>query len=650
MDDDLLYFNGIDATSGSYVTPPLKPDEVVQLARTARFNKKQEHFKDLQRRAAQEQIKHLGVAANVDPNNLASSGWGVIFPYDVDPAIREALSELLNHRKYQATRHNEQFYREFIGPDAYRNGETKSDFLKRFGIGPDGVDPEKGVPYYLLIVADPQTIPYRFQYELDVQFSVGRIHFDSVEDYAYYARSVVEAESGRFVLPKRAVFFAPRNPDDRATALSADDLVTPLVAELQEETTAWTIESLIGENNATKANLSQLLNGSNAPALLFTASHGAVFPKGDPRQLTDQGALICQDWQGPYQHRGELTPNLYFAAQDLAPSTNLLGMIGFFFACYGGGTPQLDAFAYRETAYQPHGVPREQETIAPHAFLAQLPKQLLANRGGGALAIVGHVDRAWGYSFKWHHRQQQIGSFVSTLVEVMQGKLLGEAMEYFNERYATIATELNNLLEYLEFSRKVDPYDLSRLWTANNDARNYTIIGDPAVRLPVHSDAAISNTRPDIGEVRVASLDPSNPTVAIPAAVSDVFAAVKGKDDTLDAFPANDEATHPSKFTAAVASIVQKAAQAANTHQSATPTPQPPEPPPESFDVGQQPESKTATLPTIPLDATAGDGDAAIAQLYARWQAARAAEEKVRARTEEYLHQLQAALHKRYNL
>jgi hypothetical protein len=232
----------------------------------------------------------------------------------------------------------------------------------------------------------------------------------------------------------------------------------------------------------------------------------------------------------------------------------------------------------------------------------------------------------------------------------MQGKLLGEAMEYFNERYATIATELNNLLEYLEFSRKVDPYDLSRLWTANNDARNYTIIGDPAVRLPVHSDAAISNTRPDIGEVRVASLDPSNPTVAIPAAVSDVFAAVKGKDDTLDAFPANDEATHPSKFTAAVASIVQKAAQAANTHQSTTPTPQPPETPPESFDVGQQPESKTATLPTIPLDATAGDGDAAIAQLYARWQAARAAEEKVRARTEEYLHQLQAALHKRYNL
>ena len=472
MNDEKLVFNGINGATGSYLLPEMTPARISKIAQGEPLD--EPFLGELKWRQRQASAAHLGLVEGLDPKNLAESGWGIVFAFDdkdqID-GIKEALKPLLELRQRQAG----DLYEEYIGPAAVRPGESKNRWLGRHETGPGPVDPKK-VPYYLLLVGSPERIPYRFQYQLGVQFAVGRIHFDALEDYAHYAGSVIAADAGQVTRPRRASFFGVQNPGDLATSQSAKQLVKPLAEQMAADQPTWSVQTLL-KDQANKSRLAELLGGADTPALLFTASHGMGFPKDDPLQLSHQGALLCQDWPGPLQSHGPISEAHYFSADDLGQDASLHGLISFHFACYGAGTPQLDDFA--------HQAFKERLDIAPHPFIARLPQKMLAHPKGGALAAVGHVERAWGYSFLWERAGPQLAVFESTLKRLMEGHPVGSALEFFPERYAELSTMLSDEIEDIKFGAQANDLELSGLWTAHNDARSYVIVGDPAVRLPV---------------------------------------------------------------------------------------------------------------------------------------------------------------------
>jgi hypothetical protein len=469
-----LVFNGIDARTGLYLPTSDTEEEFARRVRDQPLG-------PAQLRQTRWWIERYGIddpnrapAQDVDPLKLSSAGWGVIFAPGITSAIEieDALKPLLDHR------------REAAGPyfKTYRfqSGQSKDDFLasNKAGLGP--ADP-KNVPYYLLIVGSPEEIPFRFQYELDVQYAVGRIHFEKPEDYAAYASNVVEAEkaaaAGGTLPLKQVTLFGVRTEGDLATERSTDELIKPLAEKLTEDRPAWPLQVITAEQ-ATKAKLTGVLGGGETPAVLLTSSHGVGFPLHDPLQRKNQGALLCQDWPGLGQPP---LPQHYFAGDDLPKEANLRGLIAFHFACYSGGTPEASSFA---TDDSPLSLP---QPVAPKPFVSYLAQRLLSHPQG-ALAVIGHVDRAWTTSFSGSE-QGQIQIFENTFKRLLDGHPLGSAMEFFNQRYGELAVTYTELVQDQQALLDVKADQFAHVYRSNNDAKNFVVLGDPAVKATYRTPA-----------------------------------------------------------------------------------------------------------------------------------------------------------------
>lgn len=486
---DELVFNGIDATSGEYSLPPTSAAELARRIRSDPDDRSLFGSLAAWVRACLARSRRRGPVYGVDPRDLATSGWGVVFHRDEKREVKEALGELLAHRRDAAGK----FYRKLEGSEGYRPQDSKEQFLVRHGAGTGPADPRR-LPYYLLLVGGPEKIPFQFQYELGLQYAVGRLDLPTLEDYRRYAGAVVRAERSGITRSPRLTLFGVENPGDAATRRSNEQLIHPLGKRLGSQVNGWEVTEVVG-SDARRKRLLDLLSGQREAGLVLTSSHGMAFPTEDARRRELQGALLCSDWSKDEGNGVE--PCQYLAAGDVPGDPDeapLLGLVAFHFACYGAGTPQRDNFM--ESARHPprrrlaagltrrlRGPSRALQEEANEPFVARMPQELLRR---GALAVVGHVDRAWTCSFSWLASEgegSEVPVFESTLRALMEGMPVGAALEYFKQRYGELGAQLGSALDSSNPDDRYSDRDLVRIWTAFKDARNYVVLGDPAVRV-----------------------------------------------------------------------------------------------------------------------------------------------------------------------
>jgi hypothetical protein len=474
-----MHFNGINGATGRRLLASMPPEQLVSWIQGDDKREAKATLDALravrERRIEARQAGVMGVIHGVDPLLAAEAGWGVIYHPDTPQEVRQALAGLVDARQGKEL--------EAVP------GDRASQFRARYEQEPGKVDPSK-LPYYLLIVGPPSQISFRFQYGLDAEHAVGRLCFEQPDDYRRYAESVLayEQAGGPLARERRVAFFSPRHAGDEATALSASELARPLAKALEMKAlkmpgggqVTYRTEHVSGDAATKPALLDLLTRATHPPSLLFTASHGLAYPKGHALQLKNQGAIVChgQDWPGPdaWPDEAPVPESAYLAGPHLPGDARFDGSIVFAFACYGAGTPHLDDFAYLRE--------KQPEELASDPFAGDLPQRLLAQ---GALAFVGHVDRAWGYSFIGP-AGRQIGAFQYTLEAMLAGEPVGHAFEYFNDRYAEMSRQLtereeDSLLSQYLLGEPVEAGELAELWIARNDARAYVVFGDPYVRL-----------------------------------------------------------------------------------------------------------------------------------------------------------------------
>ena len=441
------------------------------------------------RPAASQMPTHLWDSGG-DPNDLPRQRWGVVAPEGPAGDRLLALIEPLCGLRQEGQGAPVRIYR----APPHLDGPTAAGWKKH--VLHDEAVAEAEQPRYLLMLGDLDQLSLELQQVLGSDGFIGRLAFSRDADYEAYVAKVLRWERSPSSAQARTLFYTAHD-GSRATSLGYQALISPSLESCRERQSRgeFLARDILEVGDRDDWSVDRLLEqaASPEPSVLFSLSHGLGAPRQGWRSVDEQHAL-----QGAMSlGRGEQLDASALGSQPFLP-----GGLWFYLACFGAGTPARSAFHTWLSQLRDAGrfagrlegllasLPREGE----RPFVAALPKAVLANPHG-PLAVIGHMDLAWSYSFQEQGTvaKSRPSRFQGLLHSLVAGRRAGVGLDALWRFFRDANNELTTLYEQQEEAQRrgrPNPVDLTQrahLWMLRQDLAGYVLLGDPAVRLPVPS-------------------------------------------------------------------------------------------------------------------------------------------------------------------
>lgn len=425
-----------------------------------------------------------------DANDLAEQRWGVIAPQGPEgDRLLDVIAPLMVRRRWQQGGHEVSVFRVPTGPMTMAEAARwkKNRFRKSLELDDE-------LPRYQLILGDLDQVPLAIQQAQATDGFVGRLALDSDDDYRSYVDKLLRWEDRPHTARAGHALLHTVRDGTRATEQGHRSLMVPCFEWLRRERVR---NDKLQVNDVTQAggrrpSRAELLDvaACQCPSVLMSLSHGLGSPRAGwsaARQRREQGALS-------FGADGVLT------GADIAGRPIVPGGVWFLFACYGAGTPMTSAYYHwletlRGLDQVGPDIGHVMDTLArERPFVAALPKSALANPEG-PLAVLGHIDLAWSYSYKELDDgvRPRPGRFKGVLRSLLRRDRAGLALRELTRSFEQVNTELSSLYDlHAQGGRgRLDIAERARrahLWMLRQDLAGYVLLGDPAARLPLNVD------------------------------------------------------------------------------------------------------------------------------------------------------------------
>ncbi|XXT23244.1 hypothetical protein WME94_17055 [Sorangium sp. So ce429] len=411
-----------------------------------------------------------------DPEDLEEQRWGVIAPEGAaGDRLIALIQPLIDARREAQGGHEVMIYRV---PSAMSPDEAARWRKQHFDVS---AELARDLPRYQLILGDLHEVPLALQQHQATDGFVGRLCFREERAYEAYVDKVLRWERARAESAGSARLFTVRD-GTAATTIGYRSLAQPAIAQLGK----YKLDVAdLGDQGEPSVDAFLEVVRRPEPTVLFSISHGAGAPRGGWKTEADQ-----RDLQGAICFgRDKLSGG------DLGDSPFLPGGIWFMLACYGAGTPDVSAYRHwleqlkqsRQFGGQTEAVLAGLPRGGQRPFIARLPQVVLANPNG-PLAVIGHVDLAWTYSFEERDTGKAVSrpsKFVETVRAAVETSRVGSSFRELFKASILTNIELTSLYDKAERQGAApDPARLGHLWMLRQDLSGYILLGDPAVRLP----------------------------------------------------------------------------------------------------------------------------------------------------------------------